>query len=501
MVLAPKLHLRQTQSLVMTPQLLQSIKLLQMTHVELEHFLDAEIERNPLLEREEETSGSPSEDWKNTEAQRENTAETISGRLDSSLENLFPDDPGTHERISSDLSAQWKSASGNGLETAGGSAFDLENTTAAAHTLRDHVNQQIALAFSEPAHRLIAHELTDGLDEVGYLSIDCSEMADRIGADKATVETVLATCQTFDPPGVFARDLAECLSLQLIALDRYDPAMQVMVKNLGLLAKRDFRTLERLCGVDTEDLADMLSEIRALDPKPGMAFSGGTADPVVPDVVVREGADGGWLVELNPETLPRVLVNETYFTEVSGQTREEERAFLNECLQSANWLARSLDQRAKTILKVASEIVLQQDAFFLHGVSRLRPLNLRAVAEAIGMHESTVSRVTVNKYMMTPRGTFELRYFFTSALASATGGDAHSSESVRERIKSLIDAEEPGAVLSDDALVDVLKKEGIDIARRTVAKYREALNIPSSVQRRREKKMLAAAGTAQNAGV
>ncbi|XHC00494.1 RNA polymerase factor sigma-54 [Nitratireductor sp. ac15] len=495
MVLAPKLHLRQTQSLVMTPQLLQSIKLLQMTHLELERFLDSEIERNPLLERGEANSEERTETWQNEPELRENTAESISDKLDSSLENLFPDDPGTKERISADLSAQWKSAGGNGLQSGSGTAFDLESTTAATPTLRDHVNGQIALAFTDPAQLLIAHELADGLDEAGYLALDIEELTQRIGAAAETVQATLSTCQTFDPPGLFARDLAECLALQLIAQDRYDPAMKAMVDNLELLAKRDFRTLGRLCGVDAEDLADMLSEIRALDPKPGMAFSGGTADPVVPDIVVRAASDGSWTVELNPETLPRVLVNEPYYAKVSRHAREGERQFLNECLQSANWLARSLDQRAKTIMKVASEIVRQQDAFLLHGVSHLRPLNLRTVAEAIGMHESTVSRVTVNKYMMTPRGTFELRYFFTSALGSASGGDAHSSESVRDRIRSLIDAEAPSAVLSDDALVDMLREEGIDIARRTVAKYREALNIPSSVQRRREKKMLAAAGT------
>ncbi|WP_295813084.1 RNA polymerase factor sigma-54 [uncultured Nitratireductor sp.] len=493
MVLAPKLHLRQTQSLVMTPQLLQSIKLLQMTHMELEHFLDVEIERNPLLERSEENSEEPTETWQNDPKPRENTAESISNKLDSSLENLFPDDPGAPERISSDLSAQWKSAGGNGLQSAGVNAFDLESTTAAVPTLRDHINGQIALAFTDPAQLLIAHELAEGLDEAGYLTAGADTIAARIGADAESVAAALSICQTFDPPGVFARDLAECLALQLIAQDRYDPAMRAMVEHLDLLAKRDFRTLGRLCGVDAEDLADMLAEIRALDPKPGMAFSGGIADPIVPDIVVKAAGDGSWTVELNPETLPRVLVNEPYYAEVSSRARENERQFLSECLQSANWLARSLDQRAKTILKVASEIVRQQDAFLVHGVSQLRPLNLRTVAEAIGMHESTVSRVTVNKYMMTPRGTFELRYFFTSALASAAGGDAHSSESVRDRIRALIEAEEPASVLSDDALVDMLCKEGIDIARRTVAKYREALNIPSSVQRRREKKMLAAA--------
>ena len=271
--------------------------------------------------------------------------------------------------------------------------------------------------------------------------------------------------------------------------------MQAMIAHLDLLARRDFAQLRRLCGVDDDDLLDMLAEIRSLDPRPGLAFSGGTADTVVPDVVVRPAADGSWAVELNPDTLPRVLVNQSYFSTVSKHaTSPAEKEFLADCLQNANWLTRSLDQRARTILKVAGEIVRQQDAFLLHGIRHLRPLNLRAVADAIGMHESTVSRVTANKYMMTPRGVFELRYFFSVAIASAEGGDAHSSEAVRDRIRELIEAEKPLDVLSDDAIVDILRKGGVDIARRTVAKYREGMSIPSSVQRRREKRVLASAG-------
>jgi RNA polymerase sigma-54 factor len=233
----------------------------------------------------------------------------------------------------------------------------------------------------------------------------------------------------------------------------------------------------------------MLAEIRALDPKPGTRFETGASEMIVPDVSVRPAADGGWLVELNPETLPRVLVNQSYFATVTGKMDRHApgQEFLSECMQTANWLVRSLDQRARTITKVASEIVRQQDAFLLHGVDHLRPLNLKAVANAIGMHESTVSRVTSNKYMITPRGVFELKYFFTVSIASAeAGGDAHSAESVRHRIKALIDQEEPSAVLSDDDLVTMLKQSGVEIARRTVAKYREAMAIPSSVQRRRK---------------
>ncbi|MBZ9741485.1 MULTISPECIES: RNA polymerase factor sigma-54 [unclassified Mesorhizobium] len=508
MALAAKLQLRQSQSLVMTPQLMQSIRLLQFTHTELEHFIDEEIERNPLLERAEPQDDAASDqaqkpeaepqaaadggDWFESEAGW--SAEAISEKLDTSLENLFPDDPGTSERLGPDLTAQWKSASGNG----GGSSsegLDAGDMAASAITLRDHVGEQVALAFTNPAARLIAGELADGLDETGYMRADMAEIAARLGTDAAAVGKVLAVCQTFEPSGLFARDLAECLSLQLAVRDRLDPAMKALVANLELLARRDFQALKRLCGVDEEDLLDMLAEIRALDPRPGMAFSGGASDAIVADVEVRAANDGSWTVELNAETLPRVLVDHIYFAQVSPQAKNQaEKDFLAECLQNANWLTRSLDQRAKTILKVASEIVRQQDAFLVHGVRHLKPLNLRTVADAIGMHESTVSRVTANKYMLTPRGVFELRYFFTASIAASGGGDAHSSEAVRDRIKQMIDEEKPVDVLSDDAIVDMLKESGVDIARRTVAKYREGMNIPSSVQRRREKRALASAG-------
>jgi RNA polymerase sigma-54 factor len=506
MALSAKLQLRQSQSLVMTPQLMQSIKLLQMTYAELERFVEEEIERNPLIERAEthdeaasdqlqkaEATEAAGDDWFAAE-QPAWSAEAMAEKLDSSLENVFPDDPGATQRLGPDLTAQWKSA-GTG---AGGlsDTFEMEDIAAAAITLRDHVGEQIAFAFADPASRLIARDLAEGLDDAGYFRGDMAEIAGRLGAGEALVGKVLSVCQSFDPAGIFARDLAECVALQLQRRDRLDPAMRALIANLELLARRDFQSLKKICGVDEEDLLDMMAEIRALDPRPGTAFiGGGVADTIVADVEVRAASDGSWTVELNAETLPRVLVDQIYFAQVSGGARNQtEKDFLSECLQNANWLTRSLDQRAKTILKVASEIVRQQDAFLLHGVRQLRPLNLRTVADAIGMHESTVSRVTANKYMLTPRGVFELRYFFTAAIASAGGGEAHSSEAVRDRIRQMIDQEQPVDVLSDDAIVDILKKDGVDIARRTVAKYREGMNIPSSVQRRREKRAMAGAG-------
>src|SRR5262249_41606799 len=325
-------------------------------------------------------------------------------------------------------------------------------------------------------------------DEAGYLAGELAAVAEKLGAPAAEVEAVLAVIQTFDPSGVASRNLAECLAIQLKERDRYDPAMQALVAHLDLLAKRDLAGLKKACGVDDADLVDMIAEIRALNPKPGLAFGSTAVQPLVPDVFVRSAADGGYAVELNADTLPKVLVDQSYYAVVAKTAKNEtEKSYLNECLQTATWLVRALDQRAKTILKVSTEIVRQQDAFFAHGVQHLRPLNLKTVADAIGMHESTVSRVTANKYMATSRGIFELKYFFTSAIAAADGGEAHSAEAVRHRIRQMIDDESAAHILSDDTIVEKRREAGIDIARRTVAKYREAMRIPSSVQRRREK--------------
>ena len=283
-----------------------------------------------------------------------------------------------------------------------------------------------------------------------------------------------------------ARSLQECLSLQLIERDRFDPAMQKLMENLEIAARRDFRRLADLCGVDQEDVVDMLSELRTLTPRPGSAFAGEPAPTVTPDVYVREMSDGAFSVELNADTLPRVLLDRTYYAEISRVSRtEEDKTFISECQASANWLIKSLDQRARTILKVSSEIVRQQDGFFVHGVRALRPLNLKTVADAVEMHESTVSRVTSNKYVATPRGVFELKYFFSASIPATQGGESHSAEAVRHRIKEMIEKESREAVLSDDQIVERLRAHGIDIARRTVAKYRESLRIPSSVERRR----------------
>jgi len=532
MALSQRLQIRQSQALVMTPQLMQAIKLLQLSSLDLSAYVDAELERNPLLERADEKDAGERGDRESLGEAPEASAEYGDGddgsgegesdagfgggddgdfasaeRLDAAVDlrdgRLDADAPpeaayaedndGNPERAAAPDApayAEWKSGgSGHGDDD-----YNLEAFVEAGTTLADHLAGQLALAIADPRQRLIGGYLIDMVDDAGYIAGDVAEVAEKLGAAPAEVEAVLAVLQTFSPTGVCARSLKECLAAQLKERDRYDPAMQAMIENLDLLARRELAALRKLCGVDDEDLAEMIAEIRALDPKPGLAFGAAPIQPVVPEVFVRPGADGNWVVELNPDTLPRVLVNQSYYAEVSRTAKSEgDKAFLANCLQTAGWLTRALDQRARTILKVASEIVRQQDAFLLHGVQHLKPLNLKTVADAIGMHESTVSRVTANKYMATSRGIFELKYFFTSSIAASDGGEAHSAEAVRHRIRQLIDAEAPRAVLSDDTIVEKLKEAGIDIARRTVAKYREAMRIPSSVQRRREKMAAAAA--------
>lgn len=511
MALSASLHLRQSQSLVMTPQLMQSIQLLQMNHLELSHFIAQEVEKNPLLEVQSadeptisdrddagphpaETGGETDEAAGQSDlydSAMSRSGERLSEGLDADFANVFPDDTAPQRADAPELLGQWKSMPGAG----DAEGYDLDDFVGGRKTLRETLAEQLPFALSAVSDRLIARYFIDQLDDAGYLHADLAETAETLGAAGEDVARVLHVLQQFDPPGVFARTLGECLAIQLRARNRLDPAMEALVANLELLARRDFASLKKICGVDEEDLIDMLAEIRKLDPKPGTSFETGVFEAIIPDVVVRAAPDGGWLVELNPDALPRVLVNHDYFTEISRSSRKNsgEQAFLNECLQNANWLTRSLDQRARTIMKVASEIVRQQDAFLIHGVGHLRPLNLRIVADAIKMHESTVSRVTSNKYMLTPRGLFELKYFFTVSIGSAENGDAHSAESVRHRIRTMINQESADAVLSDDDIVDVLKQAGVDIARRTVAKYREAMSIPSSVQRRREKRALAKA--------
>lgn len=457
MSVTQSLQMRQGQSLVMTPQLQQAIKLLQLSNLELAEYIDKEIEQNPLLER--------------ADAPRDEAPAPEKDRQEESWEQ-------TTEQF-----AEWGKTGGSFNDD----AYSLENILAKETSLREHLIEQLNIETVDETERLIGLFLIDQLDEAGYLKEDSAYIAQLLACTEAQVEAARARLVKFDPIGIGARNLAECLGAQLAEKNRLDPAMQKLLQHLDLLGARDYKQLMKLCEVDAEDLKDMIGEIQALNPRPSTGYATGPSITVLPDVLMRPVQGGGYVVELNPATLPRVLVNESYFARVNGEARiKTEKDYLSERFASANWLVKALHQRAQTILKVSTEIVRRQHEFFEKGIHHLRPLILKDIAEAIEMHESTVSRVTANKFIATPRGLFELKYFFTAAIAGA-GGEAHSAEAVRHRIKELIGAEDPKAILSDDTLVEILKKDGIDIARRTIAKYREALGIPSSVQRRREK--------------
>ena len=519
MALSPKIELRQSQNLVMTPQLQQAIKLLQLTNIELSSFLEEELERNPLLERSEGDEETAGDDTNRDTASADTTEGNDDGEdgpvvdsadltdgeflptaedapLDLDYETTFTSDGHDEAPVMRDsaepLATNWSSPSGGGDYT--GTDSIIERIAADSVGLKDHLLSQLNIGVVDPVDRFIGGSLIDLIDESGYLTDEIENVAERIGCDYDRVVASLRLIQQFDPAGIAARNLAECLALQLEERNRLDPVMAAFLENLDLVAKQDIGGLCKACDVDEDDVYDMIAEIRCLDPKPGLAFGTETAQPVVPDVFIRARPDGGWQIDLNSDTLPRVLVNRAYHARIVGRDKDQtEKTFITEQLHAANWLIKSLDQRARTILRVATELVAQQDLFFRLGVEFLKPLNLRDIAQAIEMHESTVSRVTANKYVATPRGIYAMKYFFTSAIASSAGGDAHSAEAVRHRIRELIDQEHADAILSDDQIVDTLRTKGVEIARRTVAKYREAMRIPSSVVRRRQKRQTASA--------
>ncbi len=480
--ISQKLDLRQGQNLVMTPQLQQAIKLLQLNNVELADYIDAEVAQNPLLEKgeneEQSSDDKPEQKTERDDLQDEFDQGWTGNESDRGQPQDF--DPGT--------SMATVGAGGN-------RSFDLsensfENTIPKQTTLREHLLEQLHMEFEDPRDHMVGALLIDMLDETGYLRQGEDELSRRLGLSAERLNRLLARMKQFSPTGVFARDLKECLGLQLEEQNRLDGPMQKLLARLDRLAAHDFKGLSVSCGVNETYLRDMVEEIRALNPRPAADFDHLVVQTVVPDVLMKrlpKNLGGGWRVELNTETLPKVLVNQSYYTEVAKKTRDrKDKDYLNQQMNSANWLVRAMDQRAKTILKVAGEIIEQQEAFFLYGIEFLKPLILKDIAEKIDMHESTVSRVTSNKFIGTPRGVFELKYFFSTALAGAQGS-SHSAESIKARIKGLIDAEDHRDTLSDDRIVEILTQDGIEIARRTIAKYREMLHIPSSVQRRRMK--------------
>ncbi|MEQ1542545.1 MAG: RNA polymerase factor sigma-54 [Novosphingobium sp.] len=493
MALGPRLDLRQSQSLVMTPQLQQAIKLLALSNLEVEAFIGEALDANPLLEIGD---GAPAAadvvpdaaDVRRTTLESSPVDQLIGeGRGDD--DRPLDIDVATLDRDRDTGDADWGSdyrvtmgAEGPGIDEQGDGPLSLA----------EHLAAQIAPAARDPREAFVARHIVGLLDEAGYLPVGLDQVAADLGVSATEAEAGLALVQSLDPTGAGARSLSECLALQAKEADRHDPCMARLLDNLELLARGELARLKRICGVDDEDFAEMMAELRGYDPKPGLRFGYSGGEPVTPDILVTPGADGGWDVALNQATLPRLIVNRSYYVEMRHASDDKAaRGWLSDKLADANWLLKALDQRAKTILKVASELVKQQEGFFRHGVSALKPLTLRTVAEAISMHESTVSRVTSNKYLLCERGTFELKYFFTSGVGSSEGEGGASAEAVKAAIKQLIDAEDPKAILSDDTLVDLLKDKGFELARRTVAKYREAIGLGSSVQRRRQKALAA----------
>jgi len=500
MGLGPRLEIRQSQQLVMTPQLQLAIKLLTLTNVELEGWIGEELERNPLLASGDAAEPAEPVAESSIDDSREPApapVEASSAGLEQLLRDGIPASDGApleadytgerfHHDCTSDQPADWSERPGIGSDEEG---YDFDRVSAAGPTLAEVLEQQAAARFTG-LDLIIARFIIDGLDECGYLAETVDDIADRLDITPSQVEAVLAGVQMFDPVGVAARSLSECLIAQARAADRCDPAMHKLLMNLDLVARGDMNGLMRLTRLDREDIVDMIRELKTYDPKPGLRYAGEAATPVVPDVFVSRGSDGAWQISLNQATLPRLIVDRDYHAELASGADKATNSFLNECVSSANWLLKALDQRAKTIVKVATEIVKLQQGFFENGVSHLKPLTLKTVADLVEMHESTVSRVTSNKYLLCERGQFELKYFFTSGVSSGDG-EAASALAVKDRIARLI-AAEGDDVLSDDALVERLQGEGFDIARRTVAKYREAMGLGSSVQRRRARAMRAA---------
>jgi RNA polymerase sigma-54 factor len=480
----------------MTPQLRQAIQLLQYSNIEVNTFVERELERNPLLERDDISDApigeraaldqvAPRADAP-TDTADAVRADNLPTEATSPLDSVHAEDYDAGGPADGGPSMGSYEGRGGSLSFSGDDRT-IEDMADERPPLRDHLGEQLRLTFSDPIDRIIGAHLIALLCPAGRLTAEPSAIAQAMALPLERIETVRHAMMRFDPTGLFARDLKECLAAQLADKNRLDPAMQTLLDNLELLARRDVRGLMSRCGVDSEDLADMIGEIRALDPKPGASYDFEPVRSIVPDLLMRAAPAESWIIELNPDTMPRVLVNEGFHARVSPRASKADRIFLADQLASANWLVRSLQQRAQTILKVAAEIMRLQDGFLRLGVAHLRPLILRDIATAVEMHESTVSRVTSNKYIATPRGIFELKYFFTTSIGAVDGGESHSSEAVRHRIRQLISAEEPSGILSDDQIVTVLRREGVDIARRTVAKYREAMHIPNSVGRRRVK--------------
>ena len=501
MQMMPSLQVKQKQALVMTPQLQQAIKLLQMTNLDIANFLQDQALENPFIEVENGTDHTPAADLGST-PRSEATDAPVAGKNDSSAADLdrdmaaggaIADDPTSH----ADLENRFGSEGLDYGHAQRGRPADLDWDGLAnlaeqgPESLVECVLRQIDLSIFDPRQRVIAYALAEALEPSGWLGRSVAEVAAGCGAGEEETEEVLAIVQKLEPEGVFARDLAECLRIQARERDEFDEVMAVVLDNLPMLANGDIAALARRAGSDAEDVARCLRLIREMNPKPGEAYESAPLRVHAPDVIVSRGKDG-WVVDLNRSTLPSLVINEDYAAQISaagrGKAAEASNQFVTDAVGSARWLRRALDQRNNTTLKIAGEIVRQQSAFLTEGLSALKPLALKDVAEAVGMHESTVSRVTSGLLMATPKGCYPLKSLFSVSLATDEG-DAKAAAAVRNMIEAIIAGEPAGKPLSDDAIALMVSEKGVKLARRTVAKYRDMLKIPSSSERRRRARL------------
>ncbi len=514
MALNSRLDIGQSQSLVMTPQLQQAIKLLQLSNIDLQEFIETEISSNPMLDWEESTledSSKSSEDFQ--ESSNDSDSDASSKNDLDSVDYLKVDSSGdlNQENLDTDYTNDFDvdfAGAGSELESNSYDLYSNSNTNASSQfsgnsqdnifdtigqkkSLRQHLIEQITLDITEPIERAIAILMLDHLTPEGWFSSSLELLSEQLQVSIEIVDTVLKKLQQMDPIGIFATDLTECLRIQLKHAGKLDDKMSILLNNLDAIAEAKINRLIRKCKTNHEGIHKLISCLRELQPKPAEGFNFEEVDVVIPDVILKPGrTPNSWLIELNGSTIPHVQINQDFYQQLGARKLpKNEQQYFSEHFQNARWLQKSLEQRSSTILKVTHEIVKQQAGFFQFGITHLRPLILRDIADAVELHESTISRVTANKYIATPRGVYELKFFFTSSLSSAGGNSTISAESVRHTIKELINDETSEHILSDDAIVEHLLSQGIDIARRTVAKYREAMKIPSSVQRRKNLRM------------
>ena len=496
------LDLKLGQHLTITPQLQQAIRLLQLSSLELQQEIQEALENNPLLEdldeeaAAREPSESPVEEAVTVESggDSEGSDSTAGDEQPVDRDIAIEDDPLREELTggNDDWEDNSESLSASATRNEGGDGLpDIDARNSAPTTLREHLLWQMQMAIFSPTDRRIAEATIDAINEDGYLTCTLEEIQQSLPGDLSVeideVQAVVHQIQNFDPAGVGARDLSECLQLQMRALPSATPHLDnarrvATSENLALLANRDFKQLKRTTRLSSEDLQEAILLIQHLNPRPGGSVTSSQAGYITPDITVKK-IRGIWRAELTSSAAPRLGINQQYEKLIRRGADTADNRYLQDKLQEARWFIKSLVSRNETLLKVARAIVDRQRAFFEHGAEAMKPLVLHDIAEIVGMHESTISRVTTSKYMLTPRGIFELKYFFSSHVGTSDGGTC-SATAIRSLIKKLIEAEKPLKPISDSTIAEILAEQGIHVARRTVAKYREALNIPPSSQRK-----------------